>query len=75
MEEKLNITVDKLQQQLMEEQNARLEAERLAAEARLRSDEEICKLKKRLEKAQQENEEFRKMASQHKCSILWVAFS
>uniref|UniRef100_A0A0E0CLZ9 AIG1-type G domain-containing protein n=1 Tax=Oryza meridionalis TaxID=40149 RepID=A0A0E0CLZ9_9ORYZ len=70
VEEKLNITVDKLQQQLMEEQNARLEAERLAAEARLRSDEEIRKLKKRLEKAQQENEEFRKMASQHKCSIL-----
>ncbi|KAF0932160.1 hypothetical protein E2562_008691 [Oryza meyeriana var. granulata] len=69
VEEKLNITVEKLQQQLMEEQNARLEAERLAAEARLRSDEEIRKLKKRLEEAQRENEEFRKMA-QNKCYIL-----
>ncbi|KAL5207560.1 hypothetical protein ABZP36_031995 [Zizania latifolia] len=69
VEEKLNITVDKLQQQLMEEQNARLEAEKLAAEARQKSDEEIRKLKERLEKAQRENEEFRRMA-QNKCAIL-----
>ncbi|KAG8071056.1 hypothetical protein GUJ93_ZPchr0006g43235 [Zizania palustris] len=69
VEEKLNITVDKLQQQLMEEQNARLEAEKLAAEARLKSEDEIRKLKERLENAQRENEEFRKMA-QNKCAIL-----
>ncbi|XP_006647376.1 immune-associated nucleotide-binding protein 9-like [Oryza brachyantha] len=69
VEEKLSITIDKLQEQLMEEQNARLQSEVLAAEARLRSDEEIRKLKERLEKAQQENEEFRRMA-QGRCYIL-----
>uniref|UniRef100_A0A0D9VH36 AIG1-type G domain-containing protein n=1 Tax=Leersia perrieri TaxID=77586 RepID=A0A0D9VH36_9ORYZ len=81
VEEKLNITVDKLQQQLKEEQIARLEAEKRSQQqlteeqnARLeserRSDEEIRKLKKRLEAAQRENEEFRKMAQNNKCSIL-----
>uniref|UniRef100_A0A0E0K150 AIG1-type G domain-containing protein n=1 Tax=Oryza punctata TaxID=4537 RepID=A0A0E0K150_ORYPU len=58
VEEKLNITVDKLQEQLMEEQDARLEAERLAAEARLQSDKDIRKLKKHLGK---ENEAFEMM--------------
>ena len=71
MEDKLNCTVEKLQGQLMEEQNARLEAERVAAEARLKSAEEIRQLRERLEKAQLENEEFRRLATSNKCRILW----
>jgi hypothetical protein len=67
VEEKLNSTVEKLQQQLMEEQNARLEAERIALAAMMRSQEEIRQLKKSLKKAQQE---FRRMAQSKKCPIL-----
>ncbi|KAK1617573.1 hypothetical protein QYE76_023090 [Lolium multiflorum] len=70
VEDKLNCTVEKLQCQLMEEQNARLEAERVAAEARMKSDEEIRQLRERLEKAQLENEEFRRLATSNKCAIL-----
>lgn len=70
VEEKLNYTVEKLQQQLMEEQNARLEAEKVALEARMKSEEEIQKLKESLRKARLENEEFRKMAESKKCAIL-----
>ena len=70
MEEKLNCTVQKLQEQLMEEQNARLQAEKVAYEARMKSEEEIKKLKEILKKAQMENEEFRRMAAERKCAIL-----
>ncbi|KAL6634562.1 hypothetical protein ACP70R_027233 [Stipagrostis hirtigluma subsp. patula] len=72
VEEKLNCTVEKLQNQLMEEQHARLEAEMAAHEAMKRSEEEIRKLKETLKKAQQENEEFRRMAQAkaNKCSFL-----
>ena len=70
MEEKLNCTVEKLQEQLMEEQNARLQAEKVAYEARMKSEEEIKKLKEILKKAQMENEEFRRMAAERKCAIL-----
>lgn len=72
VEEKLNCTVEKLQQQLMEEQNARLEAEKVAYEARLKSEAEIQKLKESLKKAQMENDEFRRMAQSQgsKCAIL-----
>ncbi|CAN6251919.1 unnamed protein product [Urochloa humidicola] len=70
VEEKLNHSVEKLQQQLMEEQNARLEAEKVALEARMKSEDEIQKLKESLRKAQLENEEFRRMAAERKCAIL-----
>ncbi|CAL4887324.1 unnamed protein product [Urochloa decumbens] len=70
VEEKLNHSVEKLQQQLMEEQNARLEAEKVALEARMKSEDEIQKLKESLRKAQMENEEFRRMAAERKCAIL-----
>nr|CAB3446901.1 unnamed protein product [Digitaria exilis] len=50
----------------MEEQNARLEAEKVALEARMKSEEEIQKLKESLRKARLENEEFRKMAESKK---------
>jgi hypothetical protein len=70
VEEKLNCTVQKLQEQLMEEQNARLQAEKVAYEARMKSEEEIKKLKEILKKAQMENEEFRRMAAERKCAIL-----
>uniref|UniRef100_K3YSL3 AIG1-type G domain-containing protein n=2 Tax=Setaria italica TaxID=4555 RepID=K3YSL3_SETIT len=70
VEEKLNYSVEKLQQQLMEEQNARLEAEKVALEARMKSEDEIQKLKESLRKAQMENEEFRRLAAERKCAIL-----
>ncbi|AQK71755.1 Immune-associated nucleotide-binding protein 9 [Zea mays] len=70
VEEKLNRTVEKLQQQLMEEQNARLEAEKVAHEAMRKSEAQIQELKERLEKARLENEEFRRMAQSSKCAIL-----
>ncbi|GJM85262.1 hypothetical protein PR202_ga01697 [Eleusine coracana subsp. coracana] len=70
VEEKLNLTVEKLQLQLMEEQNARLEAEKIAFAAMRKSEEEIRKLKESLKKAQEENEEFRRMAQSKKCPIL-----
>ena len=70
MEEKLNCTVEKLQEQLMEEQNARLQAEKVAYEARMKSEEEINKLKESLRKAQLENEEFRRLAAERRCAIL-----
>lgn len=70
VEEKLNDSVEKLQQQLMEEQNARLEAEKVALEARMKSEDEIQKLKESLRKAQLENEEFRRLAAERKCAIL-----
>jgi len=54
----------------MEEQNARLQAEKVAYEARMKSEEEIKKLKEILKKAQMENEEFRRMAAERKCAIL-----
>jgi len=70
VEEKLNCTVQKLQEQLMEEQNARLQAEKVAYEARMKSEEEINKLKESLRKAQLENEEFRRLAAERRCAIL-----
>jgi len=56
----------KLKQQLDEEQAARLKAEEKAMLAQMRSDEEIRKLRERLEKA---HEELRKRA-EGRCAIL-----
>ena len=70
MEQKLKQTIDRLEKQLAEEQAARLEAEKLSLEARMRSDDEIHMLRESLERAQKENEEYRKRAGSTKCAIL-----
>ncbi|EHA8589635.1 immune-associated nucleotide-binding protein 9 [Cocos nucifera] len=70
VEQKLKQTIDRLEKQLAEEQAARLEAEKLSLEARMRSDDEIRKLRESLERAQKENEEYRKRAGSTKCAIL-----
>ncbi|RWW51392.1 hypothetical protein BHE74_00042265 [Ensete ventricosum] len=71
VENKLKQTVEKLEKQLAEEQAARLEAEKISQEARMRSDEEISKLRENLESARRDAEEFRKRAeSNKKCIIL-----
>ncbi|WOL14270.1 protein AIG1-like [Canna indica] len=71
VEYKLKQTVEKLEKQLAEEQAARLKAEKFSQEARMRSDEEIRKLRENLEKAQRDAEEFRKRAENNKmCKIL-----
>ncbi|KAG1370007.1 Immune-associated nucleotide-binding protein 9 [Cocos nucifera] len=70
VEQKLKQTIGGLEQQLAEEQAARLEAEKLSREARMRSDDEIHMLRESLERAQKENEEYRKRAESTKCAIL-----
>ncbi|XP_008786469.1 immune-associated nucleotide-binding protein 9 isoform X2 [Phoenix dactylifera] len=70
VEHKLKQTIDRLEKQLAEEQAARLEAEKLSQEARMRSDDEIRLLRESLERAQRENEEYRKRAESMKCAIL-----
>uniref|UniRef100_K3YCX7 AIG1-type G domain-containing protein n=1 Tax=Setaria italica TaxID=4555 RepID=K3YCX7_SETIT len=56
VEEKLNSTIESLQQQLREEQKARQKAEKKVAEAVLRSKEETKRLRKDLEKTQQDSD-------------------
>ncbi|KAJ4761748.1 P-loop containing nucleoside triphosphate hydrolases superfamily protein [Rhynchospora pubera] len=70
VEQKLNSTIERLEKELAEEQAARLQAQKIAEDARLKSDDEIRKLKKSLEKAQKETEEFRKLAQGSRCAIL-----
>lgn len=70
IELKLSDAIERLEKQLAEEQNARLEAENCAREARMKSDEEITKLREQLRRAQEESQEFRKLASNNKCAIL-----
>lgn len=67
VERKLNLTVEKLEKQLAEEQTARLRAEKAAEASRLRSDEEIQKLKEELKRALELSQELGKSS---KCSIL-----
>ncbi|TVU14373.1 hypothetical protein EJB05_37836, partial [Eragrostis curvula] len=59
VEEKLNSTIENLQKQLLEEQNARQKAENQVAGAMLRSEEEIRRLRESLEKTQQESNKAR----------------
>lgn len=63
---------DRLEQQLAKEQAARLKAEASAQEAQMKSKDEIKKLRDSLERAQRENEEFRKRAENGNggCAIL-----
>ncbi|OMO78896.1 Avirulence induced family protein [Corchorus olitorius] len=68
VELKLKETTTKLEQQLAEEQAARLKAEKLAHLAQMKSSDEIRKLRENLEQAQRETEELRKQAS--RCAIL-----
>ncbi|XP_057973100.1 immune-associated nucleotide-binding protein 9-like [Malania oleifera] len=70
VELKLRETTWRLEQQLAEEQAARLEAEKIAQAAQMRSENEIRKLRENLEKAQRETEELRKQAESGRCAIL-----
>jgi GTP-binding protein EngB required for normal cell division len=70
VESKLKETADRLQQQLAEEQVARLKAEEIAQEAQIKSNDEIRILRENLEKAQRETDELRKRAESGKCAIL-----
>ena len=67
---KLSETTCRLEQQLAEEQAARLKAEQSAQAAQMRSNDEIRKLREHLQRAQREAEEFRKRAESGKCAIL-----
>ncbi|KAJ8759571.1 hypothetical protein K2173_007199 [Erythroxylum novogranatense] len=69
VESKLQETTYRLEQQLAEEQAARLKAEESAQLDRMRSNDEIRKLRENLEKAQRETEELRKKA-ESLCAIL-----
>lgn len=70
VESKLKETTQRLEQQLAEEQAARLEAEKIAQAAQMRSNDEIRKLREHLEKAQKETEELRRRAESGRCAIL-----
>ncbi|KAL1534135.1 Immune-associated nucleotide-binding protein 9 [Salvia divinorum] len=70
VESKLKETTHRLEQQLEEEHNARLRAEKMAQEAQMKSNDEIHKLREHLEKAQKETEELRKQAQSSGCAIL-----
>ncbi|KAL3503787.1 hypothetical protein ACH5RR_033628 [Cinchona calisaya] len=62
VETKLRETTFKLEQQLAEEQAARLKAEVTAQQAQLKSNDEIRELREHLERAQRETEELRRRA-------------
>ncbi|KAI3717682.1 hypothetical protein L1987_69449 [Smallanthus sonchifolius] len=70
VESRLNETTIRLEQQLAEEQIARLKAEEMANAAQMKSNDEIRKLRETLERAQRETEELRKRAESGKCAIL-----
>ena len=65
MEDKLNSTIEKMQNQLMEEQKARQKVEKEVAEVKLRAEEEIRELRESLKKAQEDSD---------RCIILWPIF-
>ncbi|MFS7938807.1 putative AIG1-type guanine nucleotide-binding (G) domain-containing protein [Helianthus anomalus] len=67
---RLKETTTRLEQQLAEEQVARLKAEEMAYAAQAKSNDEIQKLRENLERAQRETEELRKRAESGKCAIL-----
>ncbi|KAJ8436426.1 hypothetical protein Cgig2_013467 [Carnegiea gigantea] len=70
VELKLRETTQRLEQQLAEEQAARLKAEEMAQAAQQKSNDEIRRLRENLERAQRETEELRKQAASGKCTIL-----
>lgn len=70
VETKLRETTVRLEQQLAQEQAARMKAEKSALAAQQKSNDEIRKLRENLEKAKKETEELRKQAESGKCAIL-----
>ncbi|WCJ44818.1 P-loop containing nucleoside triphosphate hydrolases superfamily protein [Euphorbia peplus] len=70
VESKLRDTTVRLEQQLEKEQYARLEAEKIAQTAQKQARDEICQLRKHLERAEKEADEFRKKAGSNACNIL-----
>ncbi|XP_052201952.1 immune-associated nucleotide-binding protein 9-like [Diospyros lotus] len=70
VESKLKETTQRLEKQLAEEQAARLESEKIAQAAQMKSNDEIRKLREHLEKAQKETEELRRRAESGRCAIL-----
>ncbi|XP_076901523.1 immune-associated nucleotide-binding protein 9-like [Bidens hawaiensis] len=70
VESRLRETTTRLEQQLAEEQVARLKAEEMAYAAQTKSNDEIRKLRENLERAQKETEELRKRAESGKGAIL-----
>ncbi|KAL6522248.1 Immune-associated nucleotide-binding protein 9 [Orobanche minor] len=70
VESKLKETTHRLEQQLAEEQSARLKAEATAQATQRESNDEIRKLREHLERAQRETEELRKRAESGRCAIL-----
>ncbi|XP_058097666.1 immune-associated nucleotide-binding protein 9 [Magnolia sinica] len=70
VESKLRETTQRLEKQLAEEQAARLEAEKLAHVAQMKSSDEIRQLRESLERARQETEDLRKQAESGRCAIL-----
>ncbi|XP_022728053.1 immune-associated nucleotide-binding protein 9-like [Durio zibethinus] len=68
VESKLKKATTRLEQQLAEEQAARLKAEEMAQFAQMKSNDEIRELRENLERAQRETEELRKQAA--RCAIL-----
>ncbi|KAF2310843.1 hypothetical protein GH714_017578 [Hevea brasiliensis] len=69
VESKLRETTTRLEQQLAEEQAARLKAEEIAQLAQMKSNDEIRQLRENLERAQRETEELRRQA-ESRCTIL-----
>lgn len=73
IEEKLRVNTEKLEERLSQEQFARQESERLAREAREKSDADIRSLREALEKANNEREELKKKYESYgkpSCNIL-----
>ncbi|KAH9781254.1 Immune-associated nucleotide-binding protein 9 [Citrus sinensis] len=70
VESKLKETITRLEQQLAEEHLARLKAEGAAQLAQMKSNEEIFKLREKLERAQRETEELRNGVPKLRCPIL-----
>ncbi|KAL9432456.1 hypothetical protein AB3S75_027483 [Citrus x aurantiifolia] len=70
VESKLKETTTRLEQQLAEEHLARLKAEGAAQLAQMKSNEEIFKLREKLERSQRETQELRNRVPQRPCPIL-----
>ncbi|XP_006441576.2 immune-associated nucleotide-binding protein 9 isoform X2 [Citrus clementina] len=70
VESKLKETTTRLEQQLAEEHLARLKAEGAAQLAQMKSNEEIFKLREKLERSQRETQELRNRVPQPPCPIL-----
>ncbi|XP_038998314.1 immune-associated nucleotide-binding protein 9-like, partial [Hibiscus syriacus] len=68
VESKMKETTARLEQQLAEEQAARLKAEEMEQLTQMKLNDEILKLRENLERAQKETEELRKQAA--RCTIL-----